>query len=360
MTIDTLSKNEKNTLYGLVKLPTCNDRLLSEHTRLKVSTVTAIRNRLRREGYFRTVRIPFLERMGGELLVVSYTRLNPLRSREEQQRVLKDITGGADELFFAFADQFGMLSFSLCRNYTDAWSGAERIVQLLSDRAILSRDFSRQDVALFPFDQTRLLRFFDFSRLLGARFGLEMPEPPAQQNIRMEMATPRRLSRLEKKVFLGLTRYPAQSDNGVAKRIGVSRQSVSKLRKRFFSERLLVQVQIPDILKMDDGMVSVAWYEFAPGVSVSMRRKGMEWSLRELPSFFQVAGIHDGMIILLEKRFGDLQRHLCESARFHMEKGLLKHPPRMTNFAVRDILIVKEFSFAPAVKSILGMDEKKR
>jgi len=358
MSIESLSPKEKSTFYGLVSSPSSSDRQLSEQTGLKISTVTAIRNRLRRQGCFRTVRIPHLERIGGELLVVSYTRLNPLRPKDEMQRVLRDVAGGAEDVFFAFADQFGMLAFSLCRNYTDAWTGAERIPQMLSDRGALSPDRSRPEVSLFPLDQTRFLRFFDFSGFLGASLGLEHGGAAAQPNLRTDSAPPRRLTRLEKKIYLGLTRYPELSDNGVAKRIGAARQSVSKLRKRFESERLLVQAQMPDMLRMGAEMISVAWYEFGPGVSLSMRRKGMEWSLRELPAVFQLAGIHDGMAILLERRFEDLQRHLAEAARFYMEKGLLRQPPRIINLAVGDVIVAKDFSFGPAVKRILGVDEK--
>jgi hypothetical protein len=323
-----------------------------------MSTVTAIRNRLLGLCRFRTVRIPLLERAGGELLTVSCIRLNPLRPREEMQRLLKEVTGGSDEMFFALADRLGMLSFSLCRNYSDAWNGTEAIAQMLADQGALGADFSRDETALFPLDQTRVWRFFDFSRLLWARFGSGLPEPAGQPNIKAEKAAPRRMSRLEKRVYLGLTRYPALSDIGMGRKIGVSRQTVSRLRKRFFSERLLVQAQIPDFLRMGDEVLSVSRYEFSPGVPPSMRRKAMELSLRELPAFFQLENAREGLIILLENRFEDLRRHTVEAARFHVNKGLLKQGPWTTSFAVKDVFIVKDFNFAPAVKRILGVDEK--
>jgi DNA-binding MarR family transcriptional regulator len=359
MTIDTLSKNEKITLFGLVNFPTHNDRMLSDDTKLKMSTVTAIRNRLMREGYFRTMRIPFLERLGGELLVVSYTRLNLLKSKEEMQRILKEVLGGIDEVFFAFADQFGMLSFSFCRNYSDAWTDTEQIHQLLSDRGALTPRFQRQNVALFPLDQTKFLRFFDFSRILGERVGVELPDPRPQPNLRLEKAPPRHLSRLERKVYLGLVRFPELADRSIARRIGASRQSVTKIRKRFESEGLLAHARVPDILKMGTEMISMSSYEFAPGITLPMRKKGIEWSLRELPSFFQVVGSREGMIIVMERKFEDLQRHQSESARFFTDKVLLKDELRITSFAVRDLFIVKDFNFAPVVKKILGMDDER-
>ena len=167
------------------------------------------------------------------------------------------------------------------------------------------------------------------------------------------------MTRLEKRVFLGLTRYPELSDNGVGKRIGVSRQSVSKMRKRFESERLLVQAQIPDVLKMGAEIVSVSWFEFAPGASQATRKKAMDWSLRELPVVFQAAGSHGGMMMHLERNFEDLQRHRHGLARFFSDKGLLKGEPRIVNFSAGDTILVRDFNFAPAVKRVLGMDSEK-
>jgi len=341
-----------------VKFPFLNDRQIAEQAGMKLTTVTAIRNRLRREGYFRTVRIPYLERLGGELLSVSRIRLNPLRPKEQMQRTLREAAGAADEVFWAVADQFGMLAFSFSRNYTGAWSDAERLQQMLAERGALDPGLHRQEVWLFPLDQTRFLRFFDFSRFLGMRFGLEPPEAASVPGTRAETAPPRRLTRLEKKVYLGLARHPELSDNGVARKSGVARQSVSKLRKRFETERLVAPAQVPDILKTGDEMMTVAFYEFAPGVSLAMRRKGMDWSMRELGAFVQLAGFHDGMVILLERRFEDLQRHLAESMRFYLEKGYLRQPPRVICLATRDIIIAKDLSFGPAVKKILGVEDR--
>jgi DNA-binding MarR family transcriptional regulator len=359
MTVETLSKNEKLTLYGLVRYPTYNDRRLSEEIKLKMSTVTAIRNRLKRDGYFRTVRVPYLERLGGELLVVAYTRLDVLKTREEMLKILKEVIGATDDVFYAFADQFGMLAFSFCRNYTDAWSDSERTHQMLAEKGALSPEFSRQHVALFPINQTRFFKFFDFSRILRTRFGLGLPDPEMQLSIRSEKAVPRHLSRIEKKVYYGLIRYPELVDNSVAKKIGVTRQSVTKIRKRFESEKLMATMRIPDFQKMGAEIIAMSYFDFSPSISFNARKKGIEWSIRELPAFFQVAGSREGMIVSLETKFEDLQKQLYEAARFYMDKGFFKEELKITMFSVKDLNIVKDFNFAPLVKKVLGIEDEK-
>ena len=67
-----LTGNEKQVLYGLIHHPVLNDRELSELLGVKVSTVTAIRRRLRRAEYFVTRRLPMMHRLGWEILADSF------------------------------------------------------------------------------------------------------------------------------------------------------------------------------------------------------------------------------------------------------------------------------------------------
>ncbi|MEM2899573.1 MAG: hypothetical protein QXT63_02170 [Thermoplasmata archaeon] len=69
-----LSKNEKLTLYGLVKYPDYNDREIAEKIGLKMSTVTAIKNRLKKNNVFSTIRVPLLQNLGCEMLEVGYAK----------------------------------------------------------------------------------------------------------------------------------------------------------------------------------------------------------------------------------------------------------------------------------------------
>src|SRR3989304_5426167 len=50
----SLTDNERKVLFGLVNRPGLNDRELSEALGIKVSTVTAIRRRLRKADYYTT------------------------------------------------------------------------------------------------------------------------------------------------------------------------------------------------------------------------------------------------------------------------------------------------------------------
>jgi len=359
MTTEELSKNEKLTLYGLVRFPGVNDRLLSDEIKLKMSTVTAIRNRLKRDGYFRTVRVPYLDRLGGELLVVTYIRLNVLKPREELLKALREVLATMDDVFFAFADLSQLITFSLCRNYTDAWTDSEKGHQLLSEKGVAGPRFSRRHTLLFPLNQTKLLRFFDFSKILNQRYGLEYPEPDVQFSLKPEKLEQRHLSRIEKRVYHGLVKYPELVDNEVARKIGVTRQSVTKIRKRFESERLLATMRIPDIQKIGAEILGIAYYESAANVTMVSRKKGMEWVVKEMPSFFHIAGHREGVLMGLAANYSDFQRRQYEVSRMYLERGYFKDEPFLATISVPDLSVVKDFTFAPVVKKVLDIKDDK-
>jgi DNA-binding MarR family transcriptional regulator len=359
MTSRGLSANEKLAFYGLVRFPSRNDRELASELGLRISTVTAIRNRLLRSGRLRSVRIPYLERLGGELLIVTVARLNVLLPREELLRSLRDVLSGMDDVFFAVADTEHLLLFSMCRNYTDAWTDSEKGCQLLADRGALAGGASGRQTVIFPLNETRLLRFFDFSRILAQAFCIGRPatDPPAP--VRAGSPSPRRLSRIEKRVLLGLVRFPGLADNEVARRTGVTRQSLSKIRRRLESERLLLPARIPDMQRTGLEILAVSRYETMPGASSTARRKGVERALRDMPAFFHVAGQREGIMMGLAGNFTDLQRRRRGASRAYQERGLFRDEPSLTLISVPDLVVVKDFSFGPLVKRVLQIEDEK-
>jgi len=93
MSRNELSNNEKLVLYGLTRYPLDNDRQLSEKVNLKMSTITAIKNRLKTRNYYFTARIPMLNDLGCELVNIIYGRIYPMTSDEKKLELSKIING---------------------------------------------------------------------------------------------------------------------------------------------------------------------------------------------------------------------------------------------------------------------------
>ncbi|MFW6120603.1 MAG: hypothetical protein ACOC80_06840, partial [Petrotogales bacterium] len=159
-----LTDKEKLALYGLVRYPNLTDKKLSEELDLKPSTVTSIRHRLRKKDYFRSLIIPTLQNIGCEMLAVIYTNFSPLIPLEERV----EITGRAievfEEIFFSIGEQDKGFSLSLSRDYTTVGRINDIRTQTFGGRGLLEDEYP--SMVLFPFDISKIYRFFDFAPLL--------------------------------------------------------------------------------------------------------------------------------------------------------------------------------------------------
>lgn len=358
MTMEGLSRNEKLTLWGLVRYPTFNDRRLSQEIGLKMSTVTAIRNRLKRAGFFKTVRVPFMDRLGCELLVVNYHRLNIIKSKDEVTKIIREVLVTTHDIFYALADQFQMVTFSFCMNYTDVWGDMEKCHQILSEKGALGPRARKEQMSLYSINQTKFFRFFNFADILKSHFQIEALPSEINITLKPEKPTVRSLSQIEKKVYYGLISNPEVVDNAIAKKIGVTRQSVTKIRKRFESEGILTTIRVPDFQKLNVEILALAYYELAPGTTLASRKKGIEFVIKELPAFFHVAGNQEGMLAAVAKNFQELQKHAYLTSKLYFEKGFFRNEPTVIMMSVKDITVLKDFTFAPLVKKILDIDEE--
>ena len=110
--------NEKAVFYGLTRYPYFNDREIAERIGINLSTVTAIRQRLRKNGYFRTIRVPMLQNFGCELLSILYTNFNPVIPLHQRIKITEENIEVSEELFFSLGELEKGFSLSLSENYT--------------------------------------------------------------------------------------------------------------------------------------------------------------------------------------------------------------------------------------------------
>ena len=145
-----LTKNEKLVLYGLVRWPSLNDRELSKKIGIKRSTVTAIRNKLKREEYFKTTTIPDLKKIGYELITVLHSNYNPLTPflmREKYADIVKEIF----HYFFLFANDRERVIFSAARNFTETRKEIFDEENIYTEMKFLTEEGNTY--AFFPFRQ---------------------------------------------------------------------------------------------------------------------------------------------------------------------------------------------------------------
>ena len=169
-----LTSKEKLMLYGLVKYPTLTDKKLSDKLKIKQSTVTSIRNRLKDKGYFRKLIIPRLQNMGCQMLVSIYTSFSPLIPLEERVVITGEAIEVFEEIFFSVGEQDKGFSLSLSKDYATIGKINDIRTQTFGGRGLLEEEYP--NMVVFPFDISRVYRFFDFSPLLKKSFDLKFDD----------------------------------------------------------------------------------------------------------------------------------------------------------------------------------------
>ncbi|MCK5261699.1 MAG: helix-turn-helix domain-containing protein, partial [Thermoplasmatales archaeon] len=226
-----LTKKEKLMLYGLVRYPQLTDKQLSEKLDLKHSTVTSIRHRLKENEYLRKLIIPKLQSMGCEMLVVIYTNFSPLIPLEERVEITGKAIEVFDEIFFSVGEQDKGFSLSFSKDYATIGRINDIRTQTFGGRGLLEEEYP--NMVVFPFEISKIYRFFDFAPLLRNGFGLDLEIETEFENVKFGSEGNVVFSDTEKNVYCILTSYPELSDSDVGRELGVSRHTISRLRRKF-------------------------------------------------------------------------------------------------------------------------------
>lgn len=348
-----LTANEKQVLYGLVRHPVLNDRELSEQLGVKVSTVTAIRRRLRRADYFTTRRVPMMHRLGWELLLGGSARLDLTQGSQAIPHLRDLLKDRFPNLFHVVAstDHLSFLGFT--HNYTAARKEVDEL-RLSLDRAKLLAN-GDVELSVFPMSLSIVPAFFDFGHSLALAFGIE-----DRLSFRMDHAKSGdiELTRKETEVLKGLVRFPELSDKALAQRVKVSRQAVSKMRREFEGEGLMRTVRIPNLRLLGFELYITAFARFGPSSSLKARTEGFERLLRATPSFFLVSDEPEAVVIGTSRSYEEYSVLNAGLTKHFKERGFLSEEPRVYVGLTASTEIVRNCEFGGLVQSLTPPEPK--
>jgi DNA-binding MarR family transcriptional regulator len=350
-----LSPNEKVVFHALVRHTGLNDRELSERVGVKLSTVTAIKNRLKSRGYFMTVRVPQLQRLGCEMLSVNYAHLNASVPQGKRVEVGRSLVSDFPEIFYLASDERAGFALSLNRNYSAAKQNTERFFRVYSESEFLLPE--GYEAIHFPFSQSRISTFFDGAALLARDFGIveEVPrrgrgEGPREFATRSPAAD---LSRIEKKVFRGLISNPDLHDSSVAKQIDVTRQTVTKMRRSFESLGLIRTVRVPNLQMLGYEVLSMLHQRYRPSQTLEVRGGAEEAFYEKQPVVFRAAGDMEAVELLAFHDFREHVEAMVAISRFNREQRFVAREAASMTFALKDLFPIKNHIYDRAVDRVL-------
>ena len=345
-----LTEKEKLTLYGLTRYPTLTDKQFSEKLNLKHSTVTSIRHRLRENEYFRSLVIPRLQNMGCNMIVLIYTDLNPLIPLEERVKISGKTIAVFEEIFLSVGAQDKGFSLSLSKDYATIGRINDIRTQTFGKHGFLEDEYP--NMVVFPFDISKIYRFFDFSPLLKKSFDLEMESTDEVKNLGFLSGKSVNLTDREKNIYCSLVKYPEISDSELGKKIGVSRHTVSRLRRNFEKDFLIRRIKLPNLKKLGFEILTTYHIRYDPRNHPNME-KDETVSLISDSTIVMASRMFETFMLSVHTDFDDYNKDTTRIMQILKENKWISKNPVIRTHSLNELVFIKDYIFAPIAKKIL-------
>lgn len=271
----TLKLNERKVLYGLVAYPSRRDTDICAELEMKKSTFSTIKNRI--EDMYTKVMMPGFPQINAELFIIMVARMTLSDGLDTNERLetLQQVLELFREDIYAVGEAENLVIFSISKNFTNY----DRNLQLLRQTGFREKIFLRTGLNyhILPFETTRFIRFFSYAPLVNRLFELGFDDEAADHDSMDFEDTVQEyaFSSTEKKVFQGLLRLPDESNRKLAEEIGVSKNTLAAMKKKFLQEGLLLPRVVPDLLKIGIRLLVFFFGQFEPDSTVTERQAGV-------------------------------------------------------------------------------------
>jgi DNA-binding MarR family transcriptional regulator len=338
-----LTNNEKKVLYGIVKFPNYNDKMLSEKIFLKQSTISAIRKRLKEEGYYKIISVPMLQNLGAEMLVLIHTNFNPVIPLEKRIEITEKSIEAYEEIVFSMGEEDKGFSISFSRNYTDIGKINDIRAKTFGKLGLLDREYPKE--VIFPFEISRIYRFFTFAPLLSNLFGID--DKIRDENLfKIKKAN---LGRKEVDIFCKFVENPEASLKEIAEKAGITRHTAGRMKRKFFGDMLKLVV-IPDFSKLNLKILSFCHLIFDP------KHAPADDEIKKIidaPTIFFAARNFEYVSISMHRNYESYKFHKMQALQKIRENGWEAEKYIIRTFSIDKAKIIKDINFLPITKKLL-------
>ena len=348
-----LTSKEQLMLYGIANYPQYTDKQLSEKLDLKHSTVTAIRHRLRENEYYRTLMIPRLQNMGCEMLVVIYTNFSPLIPLEERVEITGEAIEVFDEIFLSVGDEDKGFSMSISKDYATIGKINDIRTKTFGGRGLLENEYP--NMIVFPFEISKIYRFFDFAPLIRSVFNLDLGSDEDVENISFVNKEEVSFSDTKKHVYCMLIKYPELSDNNIGRELGVSRHTVSRLRRDFEQNKLMRKSNLPNLKKLGFEIMTFYHIQFDPRNPPDIEADDIALLMND-SSIFMASRMFEAFMLSVHVDYDDYKKDKTRVMQVLKENKWIAQDPLIRTYSLSSLNFIKDFKFVPIAKKIVGCD----
>lgn len=352
MSLNLLTKKERLVFYNLVKQPDFNDGEISRLIDVKRSTVTAIRNRLKAQGFYSKIVIPNLQALGCRLLGIYYGKYNPLTPLEER---VKASTTGEDqkhpELVFARSTDTEFIKIYVAEHLADIRGVRDKIFIDYESHNFIEDMHS----IFFPFELCNISSLFNYVPLMGKLVGIEPEEadynnyifngmietgrkteadigqmppesqfPPEKTSFHPRKAD---LTNVEKSTLDALVANPEASIVELSKMTKKTRSTVSRVISDLKERKLIQTICLPTLEKLGCELMVFIHTKFNPKSSMETRKDEMKTIMKAAGHVFKISGNIESAGILIPRNYTEYVALYNEMISLYRDKGYISENP---------------------------------
>ena len=157
------TKRERIVFNELIKNPGASDEKVSKHSKVSRQTVNNLKNKFKKQGLIRPLKIPDIRTLGFNLLSFTHLHMNPhhnIKDREEYRTSLLDDPGH----LLKISGDFESILISAHKDYTEYRKSYEKMMDTYQENKLLLEEPVTQ---LYPLDQSRHILHHDYSRIVS-------------------------------------------------------------------------------------------------------------------------------------------------------------------------------------------------
>jgi len=324
MGLTSLTRKEKLVFFSLVKHPLYSDSQVSKMIDVKRSTVTAIRNRLKRDGFYSSIVIPNLPALGCRLLQITYGNYNPLTPIEERR---KSPSYGDDdnhpELIFARSTDTEFIKIF----------AAEHLYDIRSVRDKIYIDYETHDFIedihniLYPLELCNITSIFNYVPLLGKLLGIEIEEADYNNYIFNGTCKSADLTNVEKNILNAIVNNPEANIVELSKLTGKTRSTVSKVSSSLIERKLIQKINLPTLENLGCELMVFIHTQFNPKSSMETRKEEMKNIMKAAGHVFKVSGNIESAGIIVPRNYTEFIALYNEMISLYRDKGYISENP---------------------------------
>jgi DNA-binding MarR family transcriptional regulator len=338
-----LTKKEKLVLYGLCAYPRFNDKMLAEKLNLKRPTVTAIRNRLKKENWFKIINIPNFYALGCELFSIVHCNFNTALKERKELGIIDEIKNFPEVVFSSETDECSLGIF-VSKKFID-------IRKFLDSSSIIKHEILKNEINLLNFFyELSMIKALNFSSLLNYIFEFGFPERK-EQTFHFEKISLNKLNHNNKRILYTLVQFPEASIAEIAKKVWLSRLTVSKIKKKLIKEGFLITSMIPNLRKLSLELFAAVSFKFEPKIMKKVYMLDYKIRKKECNTVMKIIGNKDVTSLMFFKNKEECEERVNQLVDFY-NKNNIPFEKELVTFPLEKLAFMK-LDLATLTKNLL-------